>query len=204
MNGTASNSLTATTVETPAEVLTFEEETHWRLSWLSTVDHKRIGILYLIAALIFFVIGGLEALFIRLQLAVPNNTLLHPDTYNALFTMHGTTMIFLVAMPAVFGLANYFVPLMIGARDMAFPRLNALGFWIIPFGGALLHFSIFTGLPTIGWFAYPPLSESAYTTSLGVEYWILSLLVLGIGLVSLAINLIDSVVWLRVLGLSLG
>src|SRR5215210_136324 len=203
MNGTAAPVEESTAILTPPEILTFDEEKHWRLAWLATVDHKRIGIMYLVTALIFFVFGGLEALFIRLQLAVPNNTLLHPDTYNALFTMHGTTMIFLVAMPAVLGFANYFVPLMIGARDMAFPRLNAFSFWIIPFGGALLHFSIFVGLPTMGWYAYPPLSHSAYTTALGVDYWILALLVLGIGSVSTAINLIATVLCLRAPGMTM-
>ncbi|HWL16951.1 MAG TPA: cytochrome c oxidase subunit I [Opitutus sp.] len=176
---------------------------HWRLAWLSTVDHKRIGILYLLFAFLFFVIGGLEALFIRLQLAVPNNTLVGPDTFNALFTMHGTTMIFLVAMPALFGLANYFVPLMIGARDMAFPRLNALSVWLIPLGAALLHFSIFTGMPKVGWFAYAPLSETPYNPELGVEYWILALIVLGIGSVATAVNLIATVLCLRAPGMTL-
>ena len=103
------------------------------MAWLSTVDHKRIGILYMVTGLVFFIFGGIEALLIRLQLAVPNNTLLQPDTYNMVFTMHGTTMIFLVAMPVLFGLANYIVPLQIGARDMAFPRLNAFSFWLVPF-----------------------------------------------------------------------
>jgi cytochrome c oxidase subunit 1/cytochrome c oxidase subunit I+III len=175
----------------------------WRLAWLSTVDHKRIGILYLLFALLFFVVGGLEALFIRLQLAVPNNTLVSPDTFNALFTMHGTTMIFLVAMPALFGFANYFVPLMIGARDMAFPRLNALSVWLLPLGGALLHFSVFVGVPKTGWFAYTPLSESPYSSNLGVDYWILALLVLGIGSVATGINLIATVLGMRARGMTL-
>src|SRR5271169_4647856 len=111
-----------------AGLLTAEQREHWKMAWLSTVDHKRIGILYMVTALVFFVIGGVEALLIRVQLAVPNNTFLDPDTYNMMFTMHGTTMIFLVAMPVLFGLANYVVPLQIGARDMAFPRLNAFSF----------------------------------------------------------------------------
>lgn len=179
------------------------EKADWRLAWLSTVDHKRIGILYLLFALLFFVVGGLEALFIRLQLAVPNNTLVSPDTFNALFTMHGTTMIFLVAMPAVFGFANYLIPLMIGARDMAFPRLNALSLWIIPLGGALLHFSVFTDVPKAGWFAYPPLSSRAYSTSLGVDYWIVALLVLGIGSVATAVNIIVTVFTMRAPGMTL-
>jgi heme/copper-type cytochrome/quinol oxidase subunit 1 len=144
----------------PGDFLSPEDRTHYRLAWLSTVDHKRIGILYLLTALVFFVIGGIEALLIRIQLAVPNNHFLGPDTYNQVFTMHGTTMIFLVAMPALFGLINYVLPLQIGARDMAFPRLNAFSFWCVPFGGILLHFSILAGgAPNVGWFAYAPLSE---------------------------------------------
>ena len=168
------------------------------MAWLSTVDHKRIGILYLVTALVFFVIGGIEAMFIRLQLAVPNNTFLQPDTYNMVFTMHGTTMIFLVAMPALFGLANYVVPLQIGARDMAFPRLNAFSFWLVPFGGLLLHFSFLAGgAPAVGWFAYAPLSETPYSSQLGVDYWALALLVLGIGSVGASINFIVTVLTQR-------
>src|SRR5579862_9277355 len=152
-----------------AGLLTSEQREHWKMAWLSTVDHKRIGILYMSTALVFFVVGGIEAIFIRLQLAVPNNTLVAPDTYNMLFTMHGTTMIFLVAMPALFGLANYVLPLQIGARDMAFPRLNAFSFWVVPMGGILLHLSLLSGsAPSMGWFAYAPLSEKAYSSQLGV------------------------------------
>jgi heme/copper-type cytochrome/quinol oxidase subunit 1 len=115
------------------------------LAWIATVDHKRIGILYLLTTLVFFLIGGVEALLMRLQLAWPENHLLSPEAYNQLFTIHGTTMIFLVVMPALIGFANYFVPLMIGARDMAFPRLNALSYWLLLFGGLLLHFSFIVG-----------------------------------------------------------
>ncbi|HWA86055.1 MAG TPA: cytochrome c oxidase subunit I [Opitutus sp.] len=185
------------------EILTADEQAHWKLAWISTVDHKRIGVLYLLFALVFFVAGGLEALCMRLQLAVPNNTLVSPDAFNALFTMHGTTMIFLVAMPALFGFANYFVPLMIGARDMAFPRLNALSVWLVPLGGALLHFSIFVGVPKVGWFAYAPLSETPYNPELGVDYWIVALLVLGIGSVATAINLIATTLSLRAPGMTM-
>jgi len=181
----------------PPAILTPSERAHWELSWISTVDHKRIGILYLVFALFFFVIGGVEALFMRLQLSVPNNSFIGPNTYNALFTMHGTTMIFLVAMPALFGLANYLVPLMIGARDMAFPRLNSFALWLVPFGGALLHFCVFTGPPQAGWFAYAPLSETPYSSSLGMDYWILALFVLGIGSVATGINLIATILCLR-------
>jgi cytochrome c oxidase subunit I len=180
--------------ETIAGLLSREERQHWELAWLSTVDHKRIGILYMVTGLVFFVVAGIEALLIRLQLAVPNNHLLGPDTYNMVFTMHGTTMIFLVAMPVLFGIANYVLPLQIGARDMAFPRLNAFGFWLVPFGGILLHFSYLAGgAPRVGWFAYAPLSETPYSSQPGVDYWALALLVLGIGSVSAGINFIVTV-----------
>jgi cytochrome c oxidase subunit 1/cytochrome c oxidase subunit I+III len=187
-----------TTALDRAGLLTAAQREHWKMAWLSTVDHKRIGILYLMTALVFFVIGGIEALLIRLQLMTPVNPLLHPDTYNMLFTMHGTTMIFLVAMPALFGLANYIVPLQIGAREMAFPRLNAFSFWLVPFGGLLLHFSFLAGgAPAIGWFAYAPLSETPYSSQPGVDYWALALLVLGIGSVGTSINLLVTVLTRR-------
>lgn len=185
-------------------LLNHERRRHWYTAWISTVDHKRLGILYMLTALVFFVIGGMEALFIRLQLAIPNNHFLQPDTFNKLFTMHGTTMIFLVVMPVVFGLANFVVPLQVGARDMAFPRLNAFGFWIVPLGGILLHFSILAGgAPAVGWFAYAPLSETPYSSQLGVDYWALALLVLGIGSVSTAINIIATVLCMRAPGMTL-
>lgn len=185
-------------------ILSGEERSHWNLAWLSTVDHKRIGILYMITALAFFVVGGIEALLIRIQLAVPNSHFLSPEMYNMVFTMHGTTMIFLVAMPVLFGFANYIVPLQIGARDMAFPRLNAFSFWLVPFGGILMHFSIITGgAPGVGWFAYAPLSETPYSSGLGVDYWAISLFVLGIGSVGTAINILVTVLCLRAPGMTL-
>jgi cytochrome c oxidase subunit 1/cytochrome c oxidase subunit I+III len=172
--------------------------------WFATVDHKRIGILYFLVALVFFAIGGVEALVMRLQLAGPNGKLVGPETFNQLFTMHGTTMIFLVVMPVLNGFANYFVPLMIGARDMAFPRLNAFAFWLFPLGGFLLHFSLVAGgAPAAGWFSYAPLSEMPYSSSAGMDYWVLSLLVLGVGSVATAINLVATVLCLRVTGLSI-
>src|SRR6266566_6511949 len=193
-----------TITATVAHLLTPAERQHWKLAWLSTVDHKRIGVLYMLTGLVFFVIGGIEALLIRLQLIVPNNTLLAPDTYNWLFTMHGTTMIFLVAMPAVFGIANYVLPLQIGARDMAFPRLNALGVWLVPFGGILLHFSFLAGgAPAVGWFAYTPLSEAPYSSQLGVDYWAIAIFVMGIGSISLAINIIATVISCRAPGMTM-
>lgn len=184
--------------------LTVSEKEHWRIAWLSTVDHKRIGILYMLTGMFFFVVGGIEAFFIRLQLAVPNNTLISPETYNKLFTMHGTTMIFLVVMPIMFGFANFIIPLQIGARDMAFPRLNAFGFWLVPLGGILLHFSILAGgAPAAGWFAYAPLSETPYSSQQGVDYWALALLVLGIGSVSTSLNIIVTVLSLRAKNMTL-
>ncbi|HEY3900202.1 MAG TPA: cytochrome c oxidase subunit I [Chthoniobacter sp.] len=185
-------------------ILSLEQKMHWRIAWISTVDHKRLGILYMLTGLFFFVVGGIEALFIRLQLAIPNNKLIAPDTFNQLFTMHGTTMLFLVVMPVMFGLANYFIPLQVGARDMAFPRLNALGYWLVPFGGILLHFSVLAGgAPAVGWFAYAPLNETPYSSQLGVDYWALALLVMGIGSVSTSINIIATVLCMRGPGMTL-
>ena len=130
---------------------------------MTTVDHKKIGIMYVLMAIVFLVIAGLEALAIRWQLFTPANTVLGPDTFNQLFTMHGTTMVFFVGMPILIGIGNYLVPLMIGARDMAFPRLNAFGFWVTLFGGLLVYFSFATGgAPAIGWFAYAPLTERTF------------------------------------------
>ncbi len=137
-----------------AQSLPMETQERRGLSWVATVDHKRIGILYLVTTFVFFLIGGVEALVMRLQLAAPHTALLSPDVYNQLFTMHGTTMIFLVVMPALIGFGNYFVPLMIGARDVAFPRLNAMSYWLFIFGGLLLHFSLLAGgAPAAGWFS---------------------------------------------------
>src|ERR1700751_4878470 len=198
MNG--DTSITATV----AHLLTPAERQHWKLAWLSTVDPKRIGILYMLTGLVFFVIAGIEALLIRLQLMVPNTPVLAPDPYNWMFTMHGTTMIFLVAMPVLFGIMNYILPLQIGARDMAFPGLNALGVWLVPFGGILFHFSFLAGgALAVGWFAYTPLSEPPYSSQLGVDYWAISLLVLGIGSVSAGINFIVTVLTERAPGMTL-
>jgi len=161
------------------------------LAWVTTVDHKKLGIMYLLTAVLFLAVAGAEALLMRIQLAFPNNHLLAPDVYNQILTMHGTTMIFLVATPAVVGFATYLIPLMIGARDMAFPRLNAMAFWITLFGGLMLNFSFFAGhAPAAGWFTYPPLSEHAYSTSYGVDYYVLALFATGIGTISAAINFI--------------
>jgi cytochrome c oxidase subunit I len=177
-----------------------------------TVDHKKLGLLYIGSGLLFFVVAGLMATMIRLQLFFPHHELLTPDVFNRFFTMHGTTMIFFVAMPWVFGFANYLVPLMIGARDMAFPRLNAFGFWVFLFSGIFLFSSYLTapGLydagsaPDVGWFAYSPLTSKAFSRGHSTDYWTLSLLMSGISSIATAINLIVTIVCLRCKGMTLG
>jgi cytochrome c oxidase subunit I len=180
--------------------------------WVVTVDHKRLGILYVVTALGFLVIGGLEASTIRLQLAWSGLHVVPPETFNRLFTMHGTTMVFLVGIPFVFGFGNYLVPLMIGARDLAFPRLNAFGFWILLFGGLLLHFSVIGGdglygagsAPAVGWFAYAPLTERAFSPGNATDYWNLALLVTGFGTIATAVNLVTTILTMRGPGMTLG
>ncbi|MEO8855099.1 MAG: cytochrome c oxidase subunit I [Ginsengibacter sp.] len=174
------------------------------LQWISTVDHKMIGIMYLLVALLFILIGGVEALLMRIQLAEPMNHFLGPEMYNQFFTMHGTTMIFLVAMPAVFGFAVYFTPLMIGANEMAFPRLNAFSLWMTLLGGMLLYFSFLAGgAPDAGWFNYAPLNEKNYSINPGIDYYCMGLLLAGIGSVTTSVNLIVTVLFYRVKGMSL-
>jgi len=186
----------------PRSILTIPEY-RGLLSWVSSVDHKQIGIMYLLGALFFFVFALTEALLIRAQLAVPENTLLSPELYNQIFTMHGTTMVFLVGMPLILGLSVYFTPLMIGARDMAFPRLNAFGFWVFLFGGFLLYFSFLAGsAPLAGWFAYAPLNEKAYLFNTGQDYWVIALLLTGAGTIATAINIIVTVFTLRAPGMT--
>jgi cytochrome c oxidase subunit 1 len=180
--------------------------------WVTTVDHKRLGIMYIVYALIFLVIGGIEATIMRIQLIRPNYDFVSPQVFNRMFTMHGTTMIFFVAMPIVFGFANYLVPLMIGARDMAFPRLNAFSFWMTAFGGLLLYFSLVgaNGLygagnaPDVGWFAYAPLTSLAFSSGHSTDYWTLSLLVSGVGSIGTAINIVATVLCMRCPGMTLG
>ena len=147
--------------------------------WVTTVDHKRIGILYGVTAIIFFLVGGLEAFILRLQLAQPGNSLVSPEVFSQLFTMHALTMIFLAIMPLGAAFFNVIIPLQIGARDVAFPRLNALSYWMFLFGGLLFHVSFLTGtMPTIGWFGYANLTSSQFSGA-GTDYWIIGLLVLG-------------------------
>ena len=174
------------------------------LQWISSVDHKQIGIMYLLMALLFFLTGGVFALLMRIQLAVPDNHFLNAETYNQLFTMHGTTMIFFVLMPAIFGFSVYFTPLMIGANEMAFPRLNAFSLWMTFFGGLVLYFSFAAGgAPDAGWFNYAPLNESNYSPDKGIDYYCLGLLISGIGSVTTAVNLIVTILHYRVKGMRL-
>jgi cytochrome c oxidase subunit 1/cytochrome c oxidase subunit I+III len=174
------------------------------LSWLTSIDHKQIGIMYIVSALFFFFVAAGEAIIMRIQLVKPMNHWLTPDLYNQIFTMHGTTMVFLMGMPLVLGFSVYLIPLMIGARDMAFPRLNAMGFWIFIFGAIMLYYSFLAGgAPASGWFSYAPLTETGYSYTQGVDYWALSLLVMGIGSVATGINLIVTVITLRAPGMTM-
>lgn len=174
------------------------------LSWMMTVDHKRIGILYLLSAAVFFMAGGFEALLMRIQLAQPDSKFVTPDMYNQIFTMHGTTMIFLVVMPLSAGFGNYLIPLMIGARDMTFPKLNALSYWTFLFGGLFMYSSfIFGGAPNDGWFSYAPLTEKFYSPTHGMDFWIMGILLLGFATTIGSINFIVTVIQLRAPGLTL-
>ena len=160
-----------------------------------TTDHKRIGILYLSTTLVFFVLGGIMALLMRAQLTVPNEHFITRDRYDTLFTLHGTTMIFLVVVPILAGFGNYLVPLMIGARDVAFPRLNALSYWLFLFGGITLMASVFSagGAAKCGWTCYAPLSETQYSPGHGVDLWILSLHLLTLASLIGAINFVATI-----------
>jgi len=181
-------------------------------AWVTTVDHKRLGVLYVLYGLIFLIVGGVEATILRIQLIRPHNDFVSPQVFNRMFTMHGTTMIFFVVMPILFGFANYLVPLMIGARDMAFPRLNAFSFWMTAFGGLLLYFSFLGGsglygagnAPDVGWFAYAPLTSRTFSIGNSTDFWTLSLLVSGFGSIGTAVNLIATILCMRCPGMTLG
>jgi cytochrome c oxidase subunit I len=174
------------------------------LSWLTTTDHKRIGILYLFATFVFFILGGTEALIMRLQLAQPSGTLVDAPTYNGLVTIHGTTMVFLFLVPIWAGIGNYFVPLMIGARDMAFPRLNALSFWLLLFGGVAFYISIFFSPPGAGWTMYPPLSDDVFSGGHGVDAWIFLIHLTGLSSLVGSINFVATIHNMRAPGMSWG
>jgi cytochrome c oxidase subunit I len=192
----------------PMVVLRRPKATTGAWSWFSTVDHKKIGIMYGALALLFFLVGGIEALLIRLQLFQPNGTVLTAGQYNQLFTMHGTTMVFLVGMPMAVAFGNYFVPLMIGARDVAFPRLNAFGFWVVAAGGVFLYSSFFLGgAPDGGWFGYTPLTstpiDAGFLPGRGPDFWTVGLIMLGIGSTTSAINFIVTIINMRAPGMTL-
>ncbi len=186
---------------------TFLEVVH---DWVVTVDHKKLGIMYIVYAVIFLVVAGIEALLIRIQLAIPHNHFLSPQVYNRIFTMHGTTMVFFVGMPILFGFANYLVPLMIGARDMAFPRLNAFSFWMNALAGFFIYYSFIGGglygsssAPDVGWFAYAPLTARAFSRGNATDYWALSILAAGFGSIGAAVNIISTTVTMRCKGMTL-
>lgn len=175
------------------------------VGFLTTVDHKKIGIGYAIGALFFLLVGGVEALIIRLQLAAPEQNLISAEAYNQLFTMHGTTMVFLAVMPLSAAFFNYIMPLQIGARDVAFPRLNALGLWCFYIGGIIINLSWFyqSGAPDIGWFGYAPLTSTQFNPDIGTDFWIIGLQILGIASLAGSFNFITTILNMRAPGLSM-
>ena len=172
-------------------------------SWLTTVDHKRLGLLYIFTSFGFMTLASVEAFIMRLQLAAPNQSLVSPDVFNQLFTMHGLTMVFLAIMPLGIGFANYFVPLMIGARDLAFPRLNAFGYWIYALSGLFIYTSfLLQGAPDAGWFAYAPLTSLSNNPGNGIDFFMIGLFINGIGTLVTAMNLIVTIFSMRAPGMS--
>jgi len=195
----------ATTTQAPPQVIRRSVvPTTGVLGWLTTVDHKRIGILYGVSAFILFLIGGLEAMIIRLQLGKPNNLLVHPDLYNSFVTMHATTMIFMAIMPLSIALFNLIVPLQIGARDVAFPRLNAFSYWVFILGALTMNVSyLIDAAPDIGWYGYAPLTERAFSPGLNVDFWIVGLQILGVATIAGALNFFVTILNMRAPGMSL-
>ncbi|HET9028649.1 MAG TPA: cbb3-type cytochrome c oxidase subunit I [Candidatus Aquilonibacter sp.] len=175
------------------------------ISWLTATDHKKIGIMYIVTTLFFFVVAGLLAMMIRAQLARPDNTLLAPHLYNQIFTLHGTAMIFFVIAPFGLGLANYLVPLQVGAPDMAFPRLNATSFWLFALGGIIVFagFATYGGASAFGWTNYAPLSEISEGTGAGQDFWIIGLLMASVSTILTAINLTATTFLLRAPGMTM-
>src|ERR1700733_10256468 len=202
----SSEAITLTTVRQDGRPVS--ERIH---DWVVTVDHKKLGILYIAYGLVFLMLDGIEATIMRIQLIVPHNHFVSPEVFNRMFTMHGTTMIFFVVMPMLFGFGTYLIPLMIGARDMAFPRLNALGFWLTAFGGLLLYYSFVGGgglygageAPDVGWFAYAPLTARAFSPGHSTDFWTLGLLVSGFGSIGAAVNFIATILCMRCPGMAL-
>jgi cytochrome c oxidase subunit I len=179
-----------------------EDNSLW--SWITTVDHKRIAIMYFLASTFFFFVGGIEALLIRIQLWSPEQAVFSAEFYNQLFTMHGTTMVFLVAMPMAVAFFNYIVPLQIGARDVAFPRLNALSFWIFLFGGLYMNASWFIGAaPHASWVGYAPLTSTQYSPGFNTDFWFIGLSILGIASIAGGVNFITTIVNMRAPGMKM-
>ncbi|CAI8035852.1 Cytochrome c oxidase subunit 1 [Geodia barretti] len=173
-------------------------------SWIATVDHKRIGTLYAVTSFLWFIVGGIEALLMRVQLSQADSTLIDPELFNQLFTMHGTTMVFLVVMPLSAAFFNWLIPLQIGARDVAFPRLNALSYWIFLFGSLFLNFSWFIGdAPNGGWFGYAPNSHVAFNPTNGMNFWVIGLNILGVASIAAGLNFIVTILNMRAPGMSL-
>ena len=170
--------------------------------WLATVDHKKIGTMYGLVSFFWFLVGGIEALLIRLQLGQAESSILSPEVYNQMFTMHGTTMVFLVVMPLSAAFFNWIVPLQIGARDVAFPRLNALSLWVFIFGSILMNISWFAGgAPNGGWFGYPPNSSLGFNPGHGITYWVMGLNILGVASIAAGLNFIVTIINMRAPGL---
>ena len=202
---------TETAAPKPIELLPRPTTKNGLVGWLTTVDHKRIGIMYAAFAIAFFLIGGLEALLIRTQLMVPNNRFISAQFYNELFTMHGTTMIFLAVMPLNAAFFNLLIPLQIGARDVAFPRLNTFSLWTFVAGAIILNVgwlsyvfpSIKAGAPDVGWFGYAPLTSKTFTPDYSTDLWILGLQVLGVSSIVASLNFIVTIINMRAPGLTM-
>jgi cytochrome c oxidase subunit 1 len=175
------------------------------LAWLTTTDHKRIGIAYMVTGFVFFLIGGVLAELIRVQLITPNSSFLSPGSYDEVFTMHGSIMMYLFIVPFAFGLANYLVPLQIGAREMAFPRLNALGYWLYLAGGITMISGFLTadGAANFGWTGYTPLSGALRSPSVGGDLWLMAIIVSGFGTIFAAVNIVATVAAMRAKGMSM-
>jgi cytochrome c oxidase subunit I len=203
---TSETTATQTTARPRPQILTrvAQPEARGWTSWITTTDHKKIGIMYLYTVLAFFLIGGVEALLLRIQLGAPDNTFLTPEKYNQIFTLHGTTMIFLVVVPLWAGFANYLLPLMIGARDVAFPRINAWSYWMFLFGGIVLYVSVFFQPPEAGWFSYVPLSSKQYSPSNGQDAWIYMVHLTGLASMLGAVNFIATIHNMRAPGMGWG
>jgi cytochrome c oxidase subunit I len=194
----------ATVAASPSYAGTESGEQTGLWSWLTTVDHKRIGVLYLYTSLFFFIFGGLEAVVIRAQLMGPNGKVVSADMYNQLFTMHGTTMVFLAIMPLSAAFFNFLIPLQIGARDVAFPRLNAFSYWVYLFGGLFITLPIFfAAAPDGGWFGYAPLTTRQFSQGVNIDFWVLGLQILGISSLAAAFNFITTIINLRAPGMNL-